>query len=104
MLGFLSRFVDSNDRELKRIQPFVDDTNDLEPEIEALSDGEIRERFAALRTHAQEEAAPRAPGRGGGARGGPGRGRPPPPGPGPPPRARRGPPQAGDRRPPGRAR
>src|SRR4051812_6566277 len=61
MLGFLSRFVDSNDRELKRIQPFVDDTNDLEAEIEALSDGEIRERFAALRTHVQEEAAPEEP-------------------------------------------
>jgi preprotein translocase subunit SecA len=61
MLGFLSRFVDSNDRELKRIQPFVDDTNDLEPEIEALSDAEIRDRFAALRAHVQEEAAPEEP-------------------------------------------
>jgi preprotein translocase subunit SecA len=58
MLGFLSRFVDSNDRELKRIQPFVDDANDLEAEIEALSDAEIRERFDALRAHVQEEAAP----------------------------------------------
>ena len=29
MLGFLSRFVDSNDRELKRIQPFVDAANAL---------------------------------------------------------------------------
>jgi hypothetical protein len=37
MLGFLNRFVDSNDRELKRIQPFVDEANALEPEIEALS-------------------------------------------------------------------
>ena len=36
MLGFLSRFVDSNDRELKRIQPFVDEANELEAEIEAL--------------------------------------------------------------------
>src|SRR3954447_18776090 len=61
MLGFLSRFVDSNDRELKRIQPFVDEANDLESEIEALSDAEIRERFAALRAHVQEEAAPEEP-------------------------------------------
>jgi preprotein translocase subunit SecA len=61
MLGFLSRFVDSNDRELKRIQPFVDDTNDLEPEIEALSDDEIRERFAALRAQVQEAAPPEEP-------------------------------------------
>ena len=61
MLGFLSRFVDSNDRELKRIQPFVDDVNDLEAEIEALSDAEIRERFAALRTQVQETAVPEEP-------------------------------------------
>jgi preprotein translocase subunit SecA len=61
MLGFLSRFVDSNDRELKRIQPFVDDVNDLEAEIEALSDADIRERFAALRTRVQETAVPEEP-------------------------------------------
>ncbi|MBI3750282.1 MAG: preprotein translocase subunit SecA [Chloroflexi bacterium] len=61
MLGFLSRFVDSNDRELKRIQPFVDDVNALESEIEALSDAEIRERFAALRAQVQETAVPEEP-------------------------------------------
>src|SRR5215207_6790237 len=55
MLGFLSRFVDSNDRELKRIQPFVDDANDLEEEIQALTDAEIRERFTALREQFNEE-------------------------------------------------
>jgi preprotein translocase subunit SecA len=61
MLGFLSRFVDSNDRELKRIQPFVDDANDLEREIEALSDAEIRDRFTALRAQVQETATPEDP-------------------------------------------
>jgi preprotein translocase subunit SecA len=61
MLGFLSRFVDSNDRELKRIQPFVDEANSLEPEIEALSDGEIRERFAALRVEVREASEPEEP-------------------------------------------
>jgi preprotein translocase subunit SecA len=61
MLGFLSRFVDSNDRELKRIQPFVDDTNDLEAEIQALSDAEIRERFAALREQVREAAPSEEP-------------------------------------------
>jgi preprotein translocase subunit SecA len=55
MLGFLSRFVDSNDRELKRIQPFVDEANDLEPEIQALSDSEIRDRFTALREQFAED-------------------------------------------------
>jgi len=49
MLGFLSRFVDSNDRELKRIQPFVDEANALEPEMQALTDAQIRERFTAIR-------------------------------------------------------
>src|SRR5215212_12183762 len=62
MLGFLSRFVDSNDRELKRIQPFVDEANELEPELKSLSDDEIRARFLALRdefreTFVEEEAS-----------------------------------------------
>ena len=58
MLGFLSRFVDSNDRELKRIQPFVDAANALEPEIQALSDEEIRARFHALRAEIIAVAVP----------------------------------------------
>ena len=61
MLGFLSRFVDSNDRELKRIQPFVDAANALEPEIQALSDEEIRARFTALRAEIFEVAVPDEP-------------------------------------------
>ena len=61
MLGFLNRFVDSNDRELKRIQPAVDDANRLEPEIAALSDDEIRARFAGLRAEIREIAEPDEP-------------------------------------------
>ena len=61
MLGFLSRFVDSNDRELKRIQPFVDAANALEPEIQALSDEEIRARFTAFRAEILEVAVPDEP-------------------------------------------
>jgi preprotein translocase subunit SecA len=61
MLGFLSRFVDSNDRELKRIQPFVDAANALEAEIRGLTDAEIRERFAAIRTEVAEAAVPDDP-------------------------------------------
>ena len=61
MLGFLNRFVDSNDRELKRIQPFVDEANALEPEIEALTDDEIRARFGALREEIREAAEPDEP-------------------------------------------
>ena len=61
MLGFLNRFVDSNDRELKRIQPFVDEANALEAEFEALSDEEIRRRIAEIREEIHEAAAPEEP-------------------------------------------
>jgi preprotein translocase subunit SecA len=61
MLGFLNRFVDSNDRELKRIHPLVDRTNELEAEFEALSDDEIRARFADLREELVEVSQPDEP-------------------------------------------
>ena len=61
MLGFLNRFIDSNEREVKRIQPLVDQINGLEPEFEALSDEEIRERIATIRAEIAEDAAPEEP-------------------------------------------
>ena len=61
VLGFLNRFVDSNDREIRRIQPLVDATNDLEDELEALSEAEIRARFDALREEIRVEAEPDEP-------------------------------------------
>jgi preprotein translocase subunit SecA len=61
MFGFLSRFVDSNDRELKRLQPLVDEANELEAEIAALSDEEIRSRFADVRAEIATIAAPDEP-------------------------------------------
>jgi preprotein translocase subunit SecA len=61
MLGFLSRFVDSNDRELKRIQPFVDEANELEAEFKALSDEDIRARFLALRGEFNETVVEEEP-------------------------------------------
>jgi preprotein translocase subunit SecA len=60
-MRFLSRFVDSNDRELRHIQPIVDEINALEPEIEALSAEEIRERFAEIREEIREVAQPGEP-------------------------------------------
>jgi preprotein translocase subunit SecA len=53
-LGFLSRFVDSNDRELRRIQPLVDEANRLEPELQALSDADIRARMDEVRAELAE--------------------------------------------------
>src|SRR5437870_12457327 len=60
-MRFLSRFVDSNDREIRRIQPLVDEINELEAEIAALSDDEIRERFALIREEIREAAVPGEP-------------------------------------------
>ncbi len=61
MLSFLNRFVDSNDRELRRIQPYVDRANALEAEWQALSDAEIRERFDEIRAEIREVAVPSEP-------------------------------------------
>ena len=47
MLNLLSRFVDSNERNVKRLKPMVDEINGLEAEFQALSDDEIRARLAA---------------------------------------------------------
>jgi len=60
-MRFLSRFVDSNDRELRRIQPFVDEANALEPELETLSEEEIRTRFSEIRDEVRELAVPDEP-------------------------------------------
>ena len=55
-MRFLSRFVDSNDRELRRLQPWVDKTNELEAEYEAMSDEDIRRAFGDLRAEIHEAA------------------------------------------------
>jgi preprotein translocase subunit SecA len=60
-MKFFSRFVDSNDREVRRLQPFVDTSNAIEPEIQALSDDEIRTRFAEIRDEIREIALPDEP-------------------------------------------
>jgi preprotein translocase subunit SecA len=56
-MRFLSRFVDSNDRELRRLQPWVDEANALEATYEAMSDEDIRAAFAELREEIHEAAA-----------------------------------------------
>ena len=60
-MRFLNRFVDSNDREIRRLQPLVDATNALEADYEALTDDEIRAAFAELRTEVAEAALPDEP-------------------------------------------
>src|SRR5258705_1884126 len=60
-MRFLNRLVDSNDREIRRLQPLVDDTNALEADYEALSAEEIRAHFAELRAEIAEVAVPEEP-------------------------------------------
>ena len=54
VMGFLSRFVDSNDREVRRIQPLVDATNALGNELEGESDAAIRARADEIRAELAE--------------------------------------------------
>jgi preprotein translocase subunit SecA len=60
-MRFLSRFFDSNDREITRLQPLVDKTNELEAEYEGLTDAEIRERIDTIRVDILETATPEVP-------------------------------------------
>ncbi len=60
-MRFISQFFDNNDRELLRIQPLVDRTNDLEPEYEGLTDAEIRERIDTIRVDVLDAAEPEEP-------------------------------------------
>ena len=60
-MKFFSRFVDSNDREVRRIQPMVDEANALEAEFEALSDEQIRAQFDEVRAEIRELAQPDEP-------------------------------------------
>jgi preprotein translocase subunit SecA len=61
MLNLLSRFVDSNERNVRRLRPIVDEINGLEAEFEALSDADIRARMIELRDQIREDAAPSEP-------------------------------------------
>src|SRR5690242_14843157 len=60
-MKFLSRFVDSNDRELRRIQPWVDEADSLEAEFEGLSDEQIRAQMAEIREEVRAAAEPEEP-------------------------------------------
>jgi preprotein translocase subunit SecA len=60
-MKFLSRFVDSNDRELRRIQPWVDEANALEAEFETQSEEQIRAQMAEIRDEIRALAVPEEP-------------------------------------------
>jgi preprotein translocase subunit SecA len=54
MMKFLGRLVDSNEREVSRLQPLVDEVNALEPEFEALSDAELRAKTDEFRARLRD--------------------------------------------------
>jgi len=54
MMKFLTRLVDSNDREVRRLEPLVEEINALEPEFEAMSDAELRGTTESLRALLQD--------------------------------------------------
>ena len=58
MRSFFSKLMgDPNDKELRQIQPIVDDINALEPEFEALSDEQVREAMMDLRKRHEDGEA-----------------------------------------------
>src|SRR5687767_4876425 len=61
MPNLFSRFLDSNGREVRKLQPTVDEINSLEPEFEALSDADILARMIELREQIREDGAPSEP-------------------------------------------
>ncbi len=57
MPNFLSGLFDSNEKELKRLQPKVDRTNELEPEFEKLSDAELKAKTDEFKARIAEASA-----------------------------------------------
>jgi preprotein translocase subunit SecA len=55
MMKFFTRLVDSNDREVRRLEPLVARINELEPEFESLSDADLRGSTEKLRARLRDE-------------------------------------------------
>jgi preprotein translocase SecA subunit len=59
MLGLIKKIVGSkNDREVKRIRPYVSEINQLEGEFRELTDSELREKTEQFRKRVQEATDP----------------------------------------------
>jgi preprotein translocase subunit SecA len=54
MLGFLKDFLDDNAREIKKFKKVVDAINNLEPEIQALSDAELQGKTEELKQRLEQ--------------------------------------------------
>jgi preprotein translocase subunit SecA len=54
--SFVARFIGTkHERDIKKLQPVVAAINAMEPEMQTLSDEQLKERFAALKTQVQEK-------------------------------------------------
>ena len=54
--NIVARFIGTkHERDIKKLQPIVAAINAKEPEVQALSDAELKDRFAALKTQVQEQ-------------------------------------------------
>jgi preprotein translocase subunit SecA len=54
MIKLFSRLTDSNEKELRRLQPIVDSINELETEFEKLSDEELRAKTSEFRSRIKD--------------------------------------------------
>ncbi len=57
MFKWLGKMVDSNDKEIKKLQPLVADVNTLEPEFMKLSDEELKSKTLEFKAKVAEEYA-----------------------------------------------
>ncbi|HEY8171396.1 MAG TPA: preprotein translocase subunit SecA [Candidatus Limnocylindria bacterium] len=55
MFKFLSRLGDSNEREVRALDPIVEQINELEPEVQALTDAELAARTETFRARLRDE-------------------------------------------------
>ncbi|MFB0557254.1 MAG: preprotein translocase subunit SecA, partial [Dehalococcoidia bacterium] len=53
MFKFLGSLIDSNEKQLQRLQPTVDEINSLEPEFEKLTDAELRAKTDEFKARLQ---------------------------------------------------
>ncbi len=58
MLRWLGGLVDSNEKELKKLQPLVDLVNSLEPDFAKLSDAELRAKTDEFRARIKDGSSP----------------------------------------------
>ncbi|MFC1897503.1 preprotein translocase subunit SecA [Chloroflexota bacterium] len=57
MFKWLGGLIDSNEKELKRLQPILNEINELEPEFERLSDDELRAKTDEFKARLKTDAS-----------------------------------------------